>query len=274
MSYGLKSSVVRNHCNYSTSTTPNQLKSSGLSEIGHMPPPIQQITSSSSLMHSPDSHSSGSSSSNVKKESMTINPMNDNQRFVFQLFCSSTIFQLNYSFCSVPSSHYGLVSLQIAAAVKKAQLISEKRCANSSLYTKTHITNSINSHEQQTTSDLVHGKHIENGNNSAATITTMSTNDDYVRRYSDDYYVKDDMASGSHLHLQQPQATDFSRKSDKEQQKQMRTNPSGSIYDKSPPLMVNETKPINLFATEFNVFIFINKKRCSSNRIKCQMICN
>lgn len=165
------------------------------------------------------------------------------------------------SFCSVPSSHYGLVSLQIAAAVKKAQLISEKRCANSNLYTKTHITNSINSHEQQTTSDLVHGKHIENGNNnnnSAATITTMSTNDDYVRRYSDDYYVKDDMASGSHLHLQQPQATDFSRKADKEQQKQMRTNPSGSIYDKSPPLMVSDTKPINLFQFNF-CFIFIKK---------------
>lgn len=93
MSYGLKSSsVVRNHCNYSTSTTPNQLKSSGLSEIGHMPPPIQQITSS--LMHSPDSHSSGSSSSNVKKESMTINPMNDNQRSVLQLLRNLTNFSI------------------------------------------------------------------------------------------------------------------------------------------------------------------------------------
>lgn len=211
MNYGLKSTVVRNHCVYNSSTTPLHLKSSVHNELGHMPPPVPQITSStssSSLIHSPDSHSSsGSSNPNsmgIKKESMTINAMNDD-------------------LVSVPASHYGLVSLQIAAAVKKAQQISEKRCANSTshLYPKAHITNTVvtnNNHEAQTQAGVVginvvggvgvagvdlHGKHIENGNNSTATITTTSTNNNFVRRYSDDYFVKDDIPSGSHLHHQQ-----------------------------------------------------------------------
>lgn len=179
-----------------------------------MPPPVaSQITSSttsssSSLIHSPDSHSSNSGSTNpntnpnlgIKKESMTINAMNDD-------------------LVSVPASHYGLVSLQIAAAVKKAQQNSEKRCANSTthLYQKTasHHSNPIaNNHESPSTvvgigaggSNIgveIHGKHIENGNNSTATITTTSTNNNFVRRYSDDYFAKDDIPSGSHLHHQQ-----------------------------------------------------------------------
>lgn len=178
-----------------------------------MPPPVPQITSStssSSLIQSPDSHSSsGSSNPNpnsmgIKRESMTINTMNED-------------------LVSVPASHYGLVSLQIAAAVKKAQQISEKRCANSTshLYPKAHITNTVvnnNNHETQTQAGVVginlvggigvagveiHGKHIENGNNSTATITTTSTNNNFVRRYSDDYFAKDDIPSGSHLHHQQ-----------------------------------------------------------------------
>lgn len=195
MSYGLKSSVVRNHCNYDSSTTPIHLKSSVHSEVlgGHMPPPVPQITSSttSSLIHSPDSHSSSSnnpnSMGNIKKESLTINTMNDD-------------------LVSVPASHYGLVSLQIAAAVKKAQQISEKRCANSTshLYQKAHISNTVvNNHDAQIPNET-HVKHIENGNNSAATITTTSsTNNSFVRRYSDDYYPKDDLPSASHSHHQQ-----------------------------------------------------------------------
>lgn len=209
MSYGLKSTVVRNHCAYNSSTTPLHLKSSVHNELGHMPPPVPQITSStsSSLIHSPDSHSSGSSNPNsmgIKKESMTINAMND-------------------ELVSVPASHYGLVSLQIAAAVKKAQQISEKRCANSTshLYPKAHISNTVvnNNHDTQSAGVIgigvvsgggvgggggeMHVKHIENGNNSTATITTTSTNNNFVRRYSDDYFVKDDIPSGSHLHHQQ-----------------------------------------------------------------------
>lgn len=194
MSYGLKSSVVRNHCAYNSSATPLHLKSSVHSELGHMPPPVPQITSSttSSLIHSPDSHSSSSNSNNpnamgnIKKESMTINAMNDD-------------------LVSVPASHYGLVSLQIAAAVKKAQQISEKRCSinsTSHLYQKAHISNTVvNNHETPIPNDM-HAKHIENGNNSAATITTSSssTNNSFGRRYSDDYYSKDDLPSGSHLH--------------------------------------------------------------------------
>lgn len=167
------------------------LKSSVHSELGHMPPPVQQISSSTqpSLIHSPDSHSNSSNNPNsmaIKKETMTINAMNDD-------------------LVQVPASHYGLVSLQIAAAVKKAQQISEKRCANSTshLYQKAHLSNTVvNNHEPQTPSELL-GKHIENGNNSAATITTTSTNNNFVRRYSDDYFSKDDMPSGSHLHHQQ-----------------------------------------------------------------------
>lgn len=203
MSYGgLKSTVVRNHCAYNSPTTPLHLKSSVHNEQhgGHMPPPVPQITSSS-LIHSPDSHSnSGSANPNsmgIKKESMTINAMNDD-------------------LVSVPASHYGLVSLQIAAAVKKAQQISEKRCANSTshLYSKAHISNTVvnNNHESQSAGIIgvgvsvggdLHGKHIENGNNSAATITTTSTNNNFVRRYSDDYFAKDDIPSGSHLLHQQ-----------------------------------------------------------------------
>lgn len=202
MSYGLKSSVVRNHCTYNSSTTPLHLKSSVHSELGHMPPPVPQITSSttSSLIHSPDSHSSSSSNNpnsmgNIKKESMTINAMNDD-------------------LVSVPASHYGLVSLQIAAAVKKAQQISEKRCANSTshLYQKAHISNTVvNNHDTQNPKDM-HAKHIENGNNSAATITTTSsTNNSFVRRYSDDYYTKDDLPSGSHLHQHHQQVISLLR---------------------------------------------------------------
>lgn len=189
MNYGLKPTVVRNHCAYNSLTTPLHLKSSLHNELGHMPPPVPQITSSTSLIHSPDSHSSTASNPNnmgIKKESMTINPMNDE--------------------LVVPASHYGLVSLQIAAAVKKAQQISEKRCANSTshMYQKPHISNTIapNNHEPPNPSEL-HGKHIENGNNSAATITTTSSNNNFVRRYSDDYYLKDDIPSGSHSHHQQ-----------------------------------------------------------------------
>lgn len=119
---------------------------------------------------------------------MTINPMNDD-------------------LVSVPASHYGLVSLQIAAAVKKAQQISEKRCANSTvshLYGgKAHISNTTNNHDAPTVSEMHAKQHIENGNNSTATITTTSTNNNFVRRYSDDYYTKDDIPSGSHLHHQQ-----------------------------------------------------------------------
>ncbi|XP_031640915.1 broad-complex core protein isoforms 1/2/3/4/5 isoform X2 [Contarinia nasturtii] len=214
MSYGLKSTVVRNHCAYNSPTTPLHIKSSSVhNELGHMPPPIasqitSSTTSSSSLIHSPDSHSNSSSVSTnpnnnpnmgIKKESMTINAMNDD-------------------LVSVPA-HYGLVSLQIAAAVKKAQQISEKRCANSTshLYQKSssHHANPIaNNHESQSTvigigvgssGVEMHGKHIENGNNSTATITTTSTNNNFVRRYSDDYFAKDDIPSGSHLHHQQAQ---------------------------------------------------------------------
>lgn len=204
MSYGLKSTVVGNHCAYNSPTTPLHLKSSVHNDLGHMPPPVPQITSStssSSLIHSPDSHSSGSTQPNnmgIKKESMTINAMNDD-------------------LVAVPASHYGLVSLQIAAAVKKAQQISEKRCANSTshLYPKAHITNAIvnNNHEPQSAGVIgvgggggggeMHSKHIENGNNSTATITTTSTNNNFVRRYSDDYFTKEDIPSGSHLHHQQ-----------------------------------------------------------------------
>lgn len=119
---------------------------------------------------------------------MTINVMNDND------------------LVTVPASHYGLVSLQIAAAVKKAQQISEKRCTNNTthqLYQKAHLTNTVvNNHDVQNPNKLLIN-HIENGNNSAATITTTSTNNNFVRRYSDDYFTKDDMPSGSHLHHQQ-----------------------------------------------------------------------
>ncbi|XP_055318508.1 broad-complex core protein isoform X2 [Sitodiplosis mosellana] len=241
MSYGLKSTVVRNHCTYNSSTTPLHLKSSVHNELGgHMPPPVPQITSStsSSLIHSPDSHSSSSSNPNsmgIKKESMTINAMNED-------------------LVSVPASHYGLVSLQIAAAVKKAQQISEKRCANSTshLYPKAHISNTVvnNNHETQSQAGVginivggveLHGKHIENGNSSTATITTTSTNNNFVRRYSDDYFAKDDLPSGSHLHHQQQ--PDFSRKSDNEQQqqKQSRIN-STSNFDKiTSPMAQQQT---------------------------------
>lgn len=189
----IKSSVVRNHCSYSSPTQPLHLKSSVHSELAHMPPPVPQITSSttSSHIHSPDSHSNSStnpSNLGIKKESMTINVMNDND------------------LVTVPASHYGLVSLQIAAAVKKAQQISEKRCTNNTtthLYQKAHLTNTVvNNHDAQNPNKLLI-KHIENGNNSAATITTTSTNNNFVRRYSDEYFTKEDMPSGSHLHHQQ-----------------------------------------------------------------------
>lgn len=196
MNYGLKSSVVRNHCGYNSPTTPLHLKTNVHNELGHMPPPVPQITSStqSTLIHSPDSHSSSSNSNitnqnsmAIKKESMTINAMNDD-------------------LVQVPASHYGLVSLQIAAAVKKAQQISEKRCANSTSHLyggSAHISNATNNHDTPIISEM-HGKqHIENGNNSNATITTTSTNNNFVRRYSDDYYAKDDIPSVSHLHHQQ-----------------------------------------------------------------------
>lgn len=194
MNYGLKSSVVRNHCSYSSPTQQLHLKSTVHNELGHMPPPVQQITSSSattssSLIHSPDSHSNSSTNPNslgIKKESMTINTMNDD-------------------LVTVPASHYGLVSLQIAAAVKKAQQISEKRCVNSTThhYQKAHLTNTVViNHDTQNTNELL-VKHIENGNNSAATITTTSTNNNFVRRYSDDYFTKDEIPSASHLHHQQ-----------------------------------------------------------------------
>lgn len=190
MNYSLKSSVARNHCAYNSPTTPLHLKSTVHSELSHMLPPVPQISSSaqSSSIHSPDSHSSsGSNNPNsmaIKKESMTINALNDD-------------------LISVPASHYGMVSLQIAAAVKKAQQISEKRCANSTshLYSKAHITNTVvNNHDTQTATEL-HGKHIENGNNSTATITTTATNNNFAQRYDD--YFKDDISSGSHLHHQQ-----------------------------------------------------------------------
>lgn len=143
-------------------------------------------------MHSPDSHSSGgnynpngNSNMGVKKESMTINTMNT----------------INDDSINVPSSHY--IPIQMTAsssAVKKAQQISEKRCANSTShhYQKAHITN----HDPQTANEM-HTKHIENGNNSTATITTTSTNNTFVRRYSDDYFATDDLLSGNHLHHQQ-----------------------------------------------------------------------
>lgn len=112
---------------------------------------------------------------------------------------------MNDDLISVPASHYGLVSLQIAAAVKKAQQISEKRCGNPTtahLYQKAHISNAVmNNHsESQNAAELL-GKHIENGSNVAAsaTITTTVTNNNFVRRYSDDYYSKDD----SHILHQQ-----------------------------------------------------------------------
>lgn len=185
--------MARNHCVYSSPTTPLHLKSTVHSELSHMLPPVQQITSSAqslSSIHSPDSHSSSGSNNpnnmNIKKESMTINALNDD-------------------LVSVPASHYGLVSLQIAAAVKKAQQISEKRCANSTshLYSKAHISNTVvNNHDTQAASEL-HSKHIENGNNSAATITTTATNNNFAQRYTDDYFVKDNVSSGSHLHHQQ-----------------------------------------------------------------------
>lgn len=116
-----------------------------------------------------------------------------------------TINALNEDLVQVPASHYGLVSLQIAAAVKKAQQISEKRCANSTshLYQKAHLSNTVVDNHDSPNPNELHSKHIENGNNSAATITTTSTNNNFVRRYSDDYYTKDDMPSGSHLHHQQ-----------------------------------------------------------------------
>lgn len=180
---------------------------SGGDIVGHMPPPtVSQITSSatpssSSLIHSPDLHSNNSTNPDgmgIKKESsMTIssNAMND-------------------ELISVPATHF--VSLQIAAAVKKAQHITDKRCGGSQpatahLYQKTaHISNAVvnNHNESQQIADelLSPGKHIENGNNATptATITTTSTNNNFVvRRYSDDYYTKDDLPSGSHLHHQQ-----------------------------------------------------------------------
>lgn len=192
--------MVRNHCSYNSPTQNMHLKSSVHSgDMGHMPPPVPQITSStpsssSALIHSPDSHSNSSANPNgmgIKKESsMTINAMNDD-------------------LISVPASHYGLVSLQIAAAVKKAQQITEKRCGNQSsahLYQKAHISNAVvnNHNESQNAVELL-GKHIENGNNvtASATITTTSTNNNFVRRYSDDYYTKDDLPSGSHILHQQ-----------------------------------------------------------------------
>lgn len=174
------------------------MKSSGSSmshsELSHMPPPVQQITSStsSSLMHSPDSHSNGgnnnpngNSNMGVKKESMTINTMNT----------------MNDDSINVPNSHYIPIQMTSSTlAVKKAQQISEKRCANSTShhYQKAHITN----HDPQTANEM-HIKHIENGNNSTATITTTSPNNSFVRRYSDDYFAKDDLLSGNHLHHQQ-----------------------------------------------------------------------
>lgn len=167
-----------------------------------MPPPVSQITSStqssSSLIHSPDSHSNNSQANpngmGIKKESssMTIQAMNDD-------------------LISVPASHYGLVSLQIAAAVKKAQQITEKRCGTSQssahLYQKAHLSNAVvnNHNESQIAGELLAKQHIENGNNgtASATITTTSTNSNFVRRYSDDYYPKDDLPSGSHILHQQ-----------------------------------------------------------------------
>lgn len=169
-------------------------------EIGHMPPPVSQLTSStqssSSLIHSPEPHTNSSANPNnmgIKKESsaMAIQAMNDD-------------------LISVPASHYGLVSLQIAAAVKKAQQITEKRCGtqgSAHLYQKAHISNAVvnNHNESQNVGELLSGKHIENGNNgtTSATITTTSTNSNFVRRYSDDYYSKDDLPSGSHILHQQ-----------------------------------------------------------------------
>lgn len=123
-----------------------------------------------------------------------------------------TISAINDDLISVPASHYGLVSLQIAAAVKKAQQITDKRCGGNQstahLYQKAHISNAVvNSHnESQNAADELLSKHIENGSNvtaSSATITTTSTNNNFVRRYSDDYYSKDDLPSGSHIHHQQ-----------------------------------------------------------------------
>lgn len=205
LSYGLKSTIVRNHCAYSSNNAPLHMKSSGPStshsELIHMPPPVQQITSSTSstLMHSPDSHSSGgggggnnnpnnpngNGNMGVKKESMTINMMNT----------------MNDDSIDALSSHYIPIQMtSLSSAVKKAQQITEKRCANSTShhYQNAHITN----HDPQTANE-VHTKHIENGNNSTATITTTSTNNSFVRRYSDDYFAKDDLLSGTHLHHQQ-----------------------------------------------------------------------
>lgn len=179
MSYGLKS--TRNHCTYNSPTTPLHLKASH-GELGHMAPPVPSTTSAH--IHSPDG--AVNNSMIVKKESMAINAMADD-------------------LVSVPASHYGLVSLQIAAAVKKAQQISEKRCSNNTphLYSKSHIPNTVPNNHDSTNSAEMLTKHIENGNNTAATITSTSTNSSYVRRYSDDYYAKDDLAGASHLHHQQ-----------------------------------------------------------------------
>lgn len=117
-----------------------------------------------------------------------------------------TINAMNDDLISVPASHF--VSLQIAAAVKKAQQITDKRCGSQTtgahLYQKTVVNN--HNDTQQNVGELLPGTHIENGSNSvtaSATITTTSTNNNFVRRYSDDYYTKDDLPSGSHIHHQQ-----------------------------------------------------------------------
>lgn len=199
--------MVRNHCSYSSPTQNLHLKSSVHSggDIGHMPPPVSQLTSSaqssSSLIHSPDPHSNSSANPSglgIKKESSSSSAS------------SMAIQAMNDDLISVPASHYGLVSLQIAAAVKKAQQITEKRCGTQSsahLYQKAHISNAVvNNHsESQSAAELLGNQHIENGNNgtASATITTTSTNNNFVRRYSDDYYAKDDLPSGSHLLHQQ-----------------------------------------------------------------------
>lgn len=136
-------------------------------EIGLLPPPTINQSQSTLAVHSPDTHVPNI----IVKKELSLNPNDENMTIG----------------SSVPSAHYGLVSLQIAAAVKKAHHGVEKR-----------PTKSV-SHE--------------NGNSSHCTSTSNTAQYQQIpRRYSDDYlYTKDsnDIPTSSHPNHQHDETEMF-----------------------------------------------------------------
>lgn len=121
-----------------------------------------------------------------------------------------TINEINNELVSVPTSHYGLVSLQIAAAVKKAQQISEKRCVKmvengNNLHCSSGGAAALGSSATLTTTAPNNNNNANSTNNNNNGRNTTPYNH---RRYSDDYFGKDDgIPSGSHPNIQEIDAS-------------------------------------------------------------------